>query len=57
LCIALAILYVIISEKLYDFDFVNEWSYGFEELAEHVKAICAEWAAPITAYQLKKLLK
>ena len=35
--LALGMLHVIISEGLYDKAFVDEWCYGFDELAEHVK--------------------
>jgi anaerobic selenocysteine-containing dehydrogenase len=53
--LALAILNVIIGEKLYDFDFVNEWCYGFEELAEYVKQYTPDWAAPITGISAEKI--
>ena len=35
--LAMAWLNVIISEGLYDEDFVEYWCYGFEQLAERVK--------------------
>ncbi|GHV33289.1 hypothetical protein FACS1894187_01140 [Synergistales bacterium] len=37
--LALGILNVIISERLYDHDFVENWTFGFEELRER----CAEY--------------
>ncbi len=37
--LALGILNIIIQEELYDHDFVDNWTYGFEEL----KARCAEF--------------
>ena len=40
-------LNVIISEELYDKDFVDRWCYGFEELAERVKTMPVEKAAEI----------
>ena len=46
--LALAMLRTIIYEGLYDFDFVNQWCDGFEELKAHVKEYTPEWAAPIT---------
>jgi thiosulfate reductase / polysulfide reductase chain A len=46
--LALAFLNVIINEKLYDFDFVSNWCYGFEKLAEHVQKYPPEWAAKVT---------
>jgi anaerobic selenocysteine-containing dehydrogenase len=46
--LALAILNVIISEKLYDSEFVSEWCYGFDKLTEHARRYPPEWAGPIT---------
>ena len=43
-----AMLNVIINEFLYDFDFVDKWCDGFEELREHMAPYTPEWAAPIT---------
>lgn len=44
---ALAWLNVIIEEDLYDHDFVEKWTYGFDELAERVKDWTPEKAAEI----------
>ena len=49
--LALAILNVIINEKLYDSDFVANWCYGFDKLAEHVQQYPPEWAGPITGIE------
>jgi thiosulfate reductase/polysulfide reductase chain A len=46
--LALAILNVIINEKLYDADFVANWCYGFDKLVEHVQPYYPEWAELIT---------
>jgi len=46
--LAMAMLNVIISEELYDKDFVGKWCYGFDELAERVKDMPVEKAAEIT---------
>jgi thiosulfate reductase/polysulfide reductase chain A len=46
--LALAMLNVIIGEKLYDEPFVTQWTYGFAELAAHVQKFTPEWAEPIT---------
>jgi anaerobic selenocysteine-containing dehydrogenase len=46
--LALAVLHVIVAERLYDAEFVSEWCYGFDRLAEHVAGFPPEWAAPIT---------
>lgn len=46
--LALAFLNVIIGEDLYDHDFVENWTTGFDELAEHVKQFTPAWAAEIT---------
>lgn len=44
LAFVLAVINVIISEKLYDEAFVNEFTHGFDELAAHVKPYTPEWA-------------
>lgn len=46
--LALAMLNVIIGERLYDEPFVRAWTHGFEALAERVKPHTPEWAEPIT---------
>ena len=46
--LALAMLNVIIEEELYDREFVEEWTLGFEQLGEHVKRFTPEWAQDIT---------
>ncbi len=43
--LALAILNVIINEELYDKEFVDNWCYGFEQLAERVQEYPVEFAA------------
>ena len=35
--LALGLLHIIITEKLYDADFVNRWTFGFDRLKEHVR--------------------
>lgn len=44
----LAMLQVIVGEKLYDREFVERYCSGFEELRRHVEAFSPEWAAPVT---------
>jgi anaerobic selenocysteine-containing dehydrogenase len=46
--LALAFLNVIIEEGLYDQEFVANYTYGFEDLAEHVKQYTPEKVAEIT---------
>ena len=46
--LALAMLNVIISEGLYDKQFVEEWTVGFDQLKEHVKPYTPEKAEEIT---------
>ncbi|RME44335.1 MAG: hypothetical protein D6791_13430 [Chloroflexi bacterium] len=45
---ALAMAHVIIGEGLYDADFVNNWTVGFDEYAAFVANKTPEWAAGIT---------
>ena len=49
--LALAMLNVIISQELYDKEFVAQWTVGFEQLAEHVQPFTPEWAQDITKLQ------
>jgi thiosulfate reductase/polysulfide reductase chain A len=44
----LAWINVLISENLYDADYVAQWTTGFEELSAHVAQMTPEWAADIT---------
>jgi len=53
--LALAMLNVIIGERLYDEPFVREWTHGFEALAECVKPYTPEWAEPITWISADKI--
>ena len=46
--LALAMLNVIISEHLYDADFVSRWCYGFDKLVTHIQRYTPAWAEPIT---------
>jgi anaerobic selenocysteine-containing dehydrogenase len=46
--VALSMLNVIITERLYDESFVARWTYGFDELAAHVRPFTPQWAEPIT---------
>ena len=46
--LALAMLNVIMDEKLYDEPFVTQWTHGFDALREHVTRFTPEWAEPIT---------
>ena len=46
--VALAMLNVIIGEDLYDHEFCENWVFGLDELAEHVKETTPEWAEEIT---------
>jgi thiosulfate reductase/polysulfide reductase chain A len=53
--LALAILNVLIGERLYDADFVAEWCHGFDKLADHVRRFPPEWAAPITGLPAEQI--
>jgi anaerobic selenocysteine-containing dehydrogenase len=46
--LALAMLNVIINERLYDADFVSKWCYGFDKLVPHIQKYTPEWAEQIT---------
>ena len=43
----LAMLNTIITEEIYDKDFVDKWTTGFDKFSEHIKQFPPEWAEPI----------
>jgi len=46
--LGLAMMNVIIQERIYDKDFVENWTVGFDRLAEHVKGYTPEEAEKVT---------
>jgi thiosulfate reductase/polysulfide reductase chain A len=48
LALALGVINVVITEELYDKEFVGRWCHGFEELKKHVEAYTPEKVAEIT---------
>jgi anaerobic selenocysteine-containing dehydrogenase len=48
---ALSMLNVIIKEGLFDRDFVDTWTSGFDELKEHVEPFTPGWAEKITGIE------
>jgi anaerobic selenocysteine-containing dehydrogenase len=46
--LALAFLNVIITDKLYDADFVQKWTYGFADLSNHIQKYSPEKMAEVT---------
>lgn len=55
--LAMAMLDVIIKEDLYDHDFVEKWTYGFDELAERVAAMPPSKAAKICGVSEEDIVK
>ena len=58
--LALAMLNVIINEKLHDADFVSKWCYGFDKLVPHIQKYTPKWAEPITglpANQIREIAR
>lgn len=53
--LALTMLNYIISEDIYDHEFVERWCYGFEELTEHVKPWSLEKGEEITWVPKEKI--
>ncbi|MGB9661521.1 MAG: molybdopterin-containing oxidoreductase family protein [Moorellaceae bacterium] len=54
--LALGFLNVIINEELYDRDFVENWTVGFEELRERVQEYTPEWAEEKTGVPAEKII-
>ncbi len=46
--LALGMIKVIIEEKLYDVDFVTQWTVGFDKLEEHVKTFSLDEVEKVT---------
>lgn len=55
--LAMAMADIIIKEKIYDEEFVENWTYGFEEYAERVATMPVEKAAQITWIPEEKIRK
>ncbi|MFC1866936.1 molybdopterin-dependent oxidoreductase [Thermodesulfobacteriota bacterium] len=55
--LALAMLNVIVKERLYDAEFVDKWTVGFGRLVEHVERFTPEWAEKITKLKASDIRK
>ncbi|MCD8316790.1 MAG: molybdopterin-dependent oxidoreductase [Eggerthellaceae bacterium] len=53
--LALSFINVIISEKLFDKDFIDSWCHGFDELEEHVKKYIPEYAQGLCGIDAKDI--
>lgn len=54
--LALGMMNVIISEDLYDHNFVDKWTYGFDELAKRCEEYPAEKVEEITGVPAEKII-
>jgi anaerobic selenocysteine-containing dehydrogenase len=54
--LALAMVHVIIAEDLYDKQFVEKWTVGFEELKAHVRDYTPRWAEAVTWIPAEKIV-
>ncbi|MBI2853454.1 MAG: molybdopterin-dependent oxidoreductase [Chloroflexi bacterium] len=57
---ALAMINVIVNEGLYDRDFVEKYTYGFDKLVPHIQQYTPEWAEKVTwvpAEDIRKLAR
>ncbi len=55
--LALSMLHVIINEKLYDEEFVQNWCYGFTELKEHVRKYPPSWGEQISGVPKEQIIE
>ena len=53
--LALALAHVIVGEQLYDKEFVERWTVGFDQYAAYVKDKTPEWAEEITTVPAKAI--
>lgn len=54
--LALAFMHVIFKEKLYDRDFVENWTIGFEDLRQYVEEYSPQRVAEITGVRAEKII-
>lgn len=57
IALLLAWMHVLIYENLYDREFVEEHTIGFDRLKEHVKYTTPQWAASYTSLPAKEILE
>jgi anaerobic selenocysteine-containing dehydrogenase len=55
--LALSMIHVIIAENLYDQDFINSWTVGFDLLRERVGNCTPQWAEKITWIPAEKIVQ
>ncbi|MGB9498825.1 MAG: molybdopterin-dependent oxidoreductase [Dissulfuribacterales bacterium] len=53
--VALSMMNVIINEDLYDREFVEKWTVGFEQLAQRVQKYPPDWAEKVTWVPAEKI--
>lgn len=53
--LALAMMNVIVDEELYDREFIDKYTHGFERLVSHVQKYTPEWAEEITWVPAEKI--
>jgi anaerobic selenocysteine-containing dehydrogenase len=51
LALALGMIHVIVNQGLFDRDFVDSWTIGFDRLKDHVQEYTPQWAEEITWVQ------
>jgi len=47
---------VIISEKLHDADYIEQYTVGFDKLCVHAKKYTPEWAAALTGLKVDRII-
>ncbi len=57
LALLLAWMHVLINEGLYDKDYVEKYTYGFDQLRDHVQKYSPEWAEGITTISAADIYK
>lgn len=54
---ALAMCNVIVKESLYNKEFIEDWSHGFEQFKEYITDKTPEWAAKITGVEAETIIR
>ncbi len=53
--LALAMLNVVVTENLVDWEFIDNWCYGYDQLKNHIQEYSPKWAERITGVSSKQI--
>lgn len=54
--LALSMQHVIITEDLYDHNFIDKWTQGFDKLQDHIKKFTPQWGESVTGVKASLII-